>query len=148
MAWSFYHMGKGLRYPLDVAGSMSAWTQWWRGNSCSARNRTQVIHPVAIHYADLCIPTPFNAHSNKCNDTRKFSTYFFSKMVLYVWFIRCTHNVKVKCDSSVGIATGYGFEAGRGKRLSSAPKNLERLWGPPNFLYKGYKRAPSPGVQR
>jgi hypothetical protein len=46
--------------------------------------------------------------------------------------------------SSVGIATGYGLdspgiESGEGKSFRTCP---DRSWGPPSFLYNGYRVFP------
>jgi hypothetical protein len=58
-------------------------------------------------------------------------------------------------DSAVGIATGYGLvDRGVGVRVPgvltsfSSPRRPDRLWGPPNLLYNGYRGAVSPGVKR
>jgi hypothetical protein len=49
-------------------------------------------------------------------------------------------------DSAVGIATGYGlddWEVGVrvpvGYRIITSPCRPDRLWGPPNLLYNGYR---------
>jgi hypothetical protein len=49
-------------------------------------------------------------------------------------------------DSSVGIATSYGLDdRGVGVRVPvgsgifSSPDHPDRLWGPPNLLYNGYR---------
>jgi hypothetical protein len=49
-------------------------------------------------------------------------------------------------DSSVGIVTGYGLDdrglnPDGGWEFFSSPPCLDRLWGPPNFLSKGYGGA-------
>jgi hypothetical protein len=45
-------------------------------------------------------------------------------------------------DSAVGIATRYGFDGGR-RILRTRP---DRPWGPPSFLYNGY-RVLFPGIE-
>jgi hypothetical protein len=50
------------------------------------------------------------------------------------------------CDSSVGIATGYGLESrvsipGMSKRLFSSPQRPDRLWTPPKPRIPGAKAA-------
>jgi hypothetical protein len=46
-------------------------------------------------------------------------------------------------NSAVGIATGYGLEVGVrvpvGSRILTSPFRPDRLWGPPNLLYNGYR---------
>jgi hypothetical protein len=49
-------------------------------------------------------------------------------------------------DSAVGIATGCGMDNRRfgirvpvGSRIITSPCRPDRLWGPPNLLYKGYR---------
>jgi hypothetical protein len=49
-------------------------------------------------------------------------------------------------DSSVGIATSYelddrgvGVRVPVGSRIFSSPRHTERLWGPPNLLFNGYR---------
>jgi hypothetical protein len=49
-------------------------------------------------------------------------------------------------DSVVGIATGYGLDERGvgvrvpvGSRIFSSPIRPDRLWGPPNLLFNGYR---------
>jgi hypothetical protein len=49
-------------------------------------------------------------------------------------------------DSIVGIATGYGLDDREigvrvpvGSRIFASAYRPERLWGPPNLLYNGYR---------
>jgi hypothetical protein len=46
----------------------------------------------------------------------------------------------------VGIGTGYGFDAQGvgvrvlgGSRILNSPRGPDRLWGPPNLLFNGYR---------
>jgi hypothetical protein len=57
-------------------------------------------------------------------------------------------------DSAVGIATGYGLDDGGvgvrvpiGLRIFTSPSRPDRLWGPPNLLFKGYREL-FPEVRR
>jgi hypothetical protein len=52
----------------------------------------------------------------------------------------------VSRDSAVGIATGYGLEDWEvvvqvpvGSRIITSPCRPDRLWGPPNLPYNGYR---------
>jgi hypothetical protein len=57
------------------------------------------------------------------------------------------HSIKVSSrDSAVGIATGYwldyrevGVRVPVGSRIFSPPSRPDRLWGPPNLLFNGYR---------
>jgi hypothetical protein len=58
-------------------------------------------------------------------------------------------------DSVVGIATSYrlddwgiGVRVPVGSGIFSPPRRPDRLWGPPNLLFNGYRGALSPGVKR
>jgi hypothetical protein len=49
-------------------------------------------------------------------------------------------------DSAVDIATGYGLDDRKvgvrvpvGSRIITSPCHPDRLWGPPNLLYNGYR---------
>jgi hypothetical protein len=49
-------------------------------------------------------------------------------------------------DSAVGMATGYGLDDREvgvrilvWSRIFTSPCHPDRLWGPPNLLYNGYK---------
>jgi hypothetical protein len=49
-------------------------------------------------------------------------------------------------DGAVGIATGYGLDdqgvgvrVPVGSRIFSSPRRPERIWGPPNLLFNGYR---------
>jgi hypothetical protein len=53
---------------------------------------------------------------------------------------------KVSRDSAVGIATGYGLDDREvgirvpvGSRIITSPCCPDRLWGPLNLLYNGYR---------
>jgi hypothetical protein len=55
-------------------------------------------------------------------------------------------NKLASLDSTIGIATGYGLDDGEvgvrvlvGSRIFTSPCRPDRLWGPPNFLYNGYR---------
>jgi hypothetical protein len=57
--------------------------------------------------------------------------------------------------SVVGIVTSYGLHdrgvgvrVPVGSRISSSPRHLDQLWGPPNLLSSGYQGALSSGVKR
>jgi hypothetical protein len=57
---------------------------------------------------------------------------------------KITISPKVSRDSAVGIATGYGlddWEVGVRVpvRIITSPYRPDRLWGPPNLLYNGYR---------
>jgi hypothetical protein len=67
----------------------------------------------------------------------------------YKAFALLRHPVKSR-DSSVGIATSYGLDdrgvgvrVPVGTRIFFFPRRPGRLWGPPSFLYNGY-RGPFP----
>jgi hypothetical protein len=54
-------------------------------------------------------------------------------------------------DTVVGIATGYGLDdrgfgvrVPVGSRIFSSPRHPNWLWGPPNFLSKGYRGVKRP----
>jgi hypothetical protein len=58
-------------------------------------------------------------------------------------------------DNVVGIATGYGLEDRGigvripvGSRIFTFPYHPDRVWGPPNLLYNGYRGVSFPGVKR
>jgi hypothetical protein len=65
--------------------------------------------------------------------------------------LNITTDTALSRDSAVGIATGYGLddrEIGVRvpvlSRIFTSPCRLDRLWGPANLLYNGY-RGPFPG---
>jgi hypothetical protein len=60
--------------------------------------------------------------------------------------------IKTMRDSSVGIATRYGLDDRGvgvrdpvGSRIFSSPRRRDRLWGPPNLLFNGYRGVKRPG---
>jgi hypothetical protein len=62
-----------------------------------------------------------------------------------MWQTEKERNV-LSWDSVVGIATSYrlddrgvGVRVPVGSRIFSSPRHPDRLWGPPNFLSKGYR---------
>jgi hypothetical protein len=68
-------------------------------------------------------------------------------MTMYgIFELKLIHLSVVSRDSAVGIATGYGLddiEVGVrvpvGSRIFTSPCRPDRLCGPPNLLYKGYR---------
>jgi hypothetical protein len=54
-------------------------------------------------------------------------------------------SLRVRWDSSVGIATGCRLEgrssvSNKRKRFFSRPQRPDQLWGPPSLLFNGYRR--------
>jgi hypothetical protein len=63
--------------------------------------------------------------------------------------------VSVSRDSVVGIATSYGLDdrgvgvrVPVGSRIFSFPNRPDRLWGPHNLLFNGYRGLFRRGVKR
>jgi hypothetical protein len=74
----------------------------------------------------------YRQHVRKCNISSKAFIGLFIEAV--------------SRDSAVGISTGYGlddWEVGVrvpvGSRIFTSPCCPDRLWGPPNFLYNGFR---------
>jgi hypothetical protein len=64
-------------------------------------------------------------------------------------------NLYIFVRSAVAIATGYGLDDSEvgvrvpvGPRIITSPCRPDRLWGPPNLLYNGYRELSFPGVKR
>jgi hypothetical protein len=74
----------------------------------------------------------------------------WSQSIHHILFIQYCFNIVspmlVSRDSAVGIATGYGLDDWAvgvrvpvGSRMLTSPCCPDRLWGPPNLLYNGYR---------
>jgi hypothetical protein len=69
----------------------------------------------------------------------EYSKMYFNLTDTYPYWINISH-------SAVGIATGYGVHYRHvgirvlvGSRIFTSPCRPDRLWGPPNLLYNGYR---------
>jgi hypothetical protein len=104
------------------------------------RNTWQVNCSVHVVTRKSCLEHPL-----------KFKTYFNNFSLKIVNFrLSIDLNWCATLDKSrgsvVGIATGYGMEGGGvgvrvpvRSRIFSSPSCPDRLWGPPNLLFNGYR---------
>jgi hypothetical protein len=95
-------------------------------------------------------PVDEPSDSKHVEDNVKINTLVLKRCILFIYVIQLydnaqCKNVKYSPGIQAGIATGYGLDGpgsnpGRGEIFRT---RTDRPWGPPSFLYNGYRVFPT-----